>query len=330
MINTYRKAGVNIEASDLFKENIKSILKHGKINGSEKYIGNFGGIYELPSGYKNPVLIASTDGVGTKVKIAAASGIHNTVGEDLVNHCVNDIAVCGAIPLFFLDYLAFGRLNINTANEIIKGIITACRKNNVRLIGGETAEMPDLYRSKDYDIAGTVVGIAEKKNIPDKSNVKRNDVLIGVCSNGLHTNGYSLARKVLLKKYKLDEYIPELRNVLYKELLRIHKSYLKAITMCYRKGLVKIISHITGGGIVLNTKRVIPDNLKISINWDSWKIPAIFRLIQKTGKIDDKEMRRVFNLGIGLVMICSGDNITKVQKILKSINEKNYIIGEIY
>lgn len=329
MSSVYRSSGVNLKESERLINLIKPLISRNS-PGITENIGNFGGFYKIPSGYRNPVLIASTDGVGTKVIIAQKAGIHHTIGEDLVNHCVNDIAVCGATPLFFLDYLAFGKLSSKTGLEIIKGILRGCRKNNLTLIGGETAEMPGLYKKDEYDLAGTIVGISEEKNILRKENVRRGDILIGLKSNGLHTNGYSLVRKVLLRKLKLNDYIPELKRTLVSELLRVHRSYLKAIKTVTVTKAIHAISHITGGGITDNTIRVIPDNFKLKIDWQSWERDFIFNLIQKYGRVSENEMRKVFNLGIGLVLICSKNKVDIVREKLNLLKEKNYIIGEIY
>ncbi len=329
MKSTYSSSGVNINEGERFVEQIKPLVKSTFSKQVLSGIGNFGAFFQIPKAYKNPVFVASTDGVGTKIRVAISSGKHNTVGEDIINHSVNDIAVCGAKPLFCLDYLAFGKLKTKIAAEIVKGLVRGCKNNNCSLIGGETAEMPDLYSKDDYDIAATVIGIAEKKNIIDKKNVKAGDVMIGLASNGLHTNGYSLARKVLLKKFKLSHYFPELKTTLGKELLKVHRSYLNIIQSVIAKVKVHSISHITGGGITGNTKRVIPSGLKLNIDWNSWQRNPIFGLIQKTGGIAENEMRNVFNLGIGLVFIVSKRDVKKVSSILNNKKEKHYIIGNI-
>ena len=329
MRSTYSAAGVSISEGDKFVERIKPLVKGTFGNGVLSGIGNFGAFFNIPKTYKNPVFVASTDGVGTKLKVAVLAKKHDTVGEDLVNHCVNDIAVCGAVPLFFLDYMAFGRLRSKVAVDIVKGLVRGCKNNGAALIGGETAEMPGLYAKDDYDVAGTIIGAVERSKIIDKKNVRAGDVLIGLPSSGLHTNGYSLARNVLLKKYSLTEYIPELKGSLAKELLKVHRSYLKEIQLVTKKFRVNSISHITGGGILGNTKRVVPKHLKININWNAWKPNPIFGLIQRTGRISDNEMRKVFNLGIGLIFIVSRKNSKAVTEQLKKQKIKNYIIGEI-
>lgn len=329
MKSTYFNSGVNISEGDKFVEIIKPLVKTTFSKNVLSGIGNFGAFFRIPENFKNPVFVASTDGVGTKIKIAIELDKHDTVGEDIVNHSVNDIAVCGAVPLFFLDYLAFGKLNAKTASEIIKGIVRGCKANNCSLIGGETAEMPGVYKKNDYDIAGTVIGVVEKNNIIDKKNVKAGDVLIGLRSSGLHTNGYSLARKVLLKNYKLNKKIDLLGCTLGEELLKVHKSYLKPIQAVTNKFKVSSISHITGGGILGNTKRVVPKNLNIKIDWNAWEPNPVFRLTQQTGKITDAEMRKVFNMGIGLIFIVRKKDTDAITQMLRNINIKHNIIGEI-
>jgi phosphoribosylformylglycinamidine cyclo-ligase len=329
MISTYSAAGVNISEGDKFVDIIKPMVKSTFTNGVISGIGNFGAFFRVPKNYKNPVFVASTDGVGTKLKIAISAGKHDTIGEDLVNHSVNDIAVCGATPLFFLDYLAFGKLKAKTASEIVKGLVRGCKRNGCSLIGGETAEMPGMYSKDDYDAAGTIIGVVEKSKIIDKKNVRSGDVLIGLPSNGMHTNGYSLARKVLLKKYKLNQRIPDLKSTLANELLKVHKSYLGVIQKLTARYKILSISHITGGGIIGNTKRVVPKGLKINIDWNTWKPSAIFSMIQQEGRIPDAEMRKVFNMGIGLIFIVSKNDVLKISDYLKKIKEKHFIIGNI-
>ncbi|MCS7052893.1 MAG: phosphoribosylformylglycinamidine cyclo-ligase [Ignavibacterium sp.] len=330
MSETYKKAGVDISAGDKAVQKIKKLAKSTFNKNVLSDIGLFGGFYELNlSNYKNPVLVSSVDGVGTKLKIAIEKNIHNTIGQDLVNHCVNDIAVCGAEPLFFLDYFATGKLNPDVAEKIVEGFAIACRENNCALIGGETAEMPGLYSESDYDIAGTIVGIVEKTKIIDGSKIKPKDIIIGVASNGLHTNGYSLVRKVLLKKYNLDDFIPELNNHLWKELLRVHKSYLSLIKTLKEEIEIKGLAHITGGGIVSNTMRIIPDGLKINIFWGNWTPPQIFQLIKKVGDLRISEMRKVFNMGIGLCIIISPKDERKLFDLCHLMNEHALLIGEV-
>jgi phosphoribosylformylglycinamidine cyclo-ligase len=327
--STYKNAGVNISAGEDTVNRIKQLAKatfNKNVLGS---IGNFGSFFELDlSKYQKPVLVSSVDGVGTKLKIAFQLDKHNTIGQDLVNHCVNDIAVCGADPLYFLDYLAFGKLVPGKAALIIEGFSKACKKNGVALVGGETAEMPGFYAENEYDISGTIVGVVEKSKIINGSTIAPGDVLIGFESNGLHTNGYSLARKVLLNKYQLSDKVASLQHKLGFELLRIHKSYLELIRRLKKELNIKAFSHITGGGILGNTNRVIPKGIKLKVDWNSWETPSIFKLIQQTGKISDKEMRKVFNMGIGLIAIVDTKNVERVFEISNKLDEKAFLIGK--
>jgi phosphoribosylformylglycinamidine cyclo-ligase len=329
--NTYKASGVDIEAGDETVRRIKDLAKSTFNKNVLSDIGLFGAFYELDlSGYKNPVLVSSVDGVGTKLKIAFAMNKHHTVGQDLVNHCVNDIAVCGAKPLYFLDYLAFGKLNPSVAEKIIEGFSVACKENSCALIGGETAEMPGLYDPSEYDMSGTIVGIVDKSKIINGSKIKEGDILVGFASNGLHTNGYSLARKVLLEKFNVNDKPEGIPDKLGEELLKVHKSYLKLITHLTDKFDVKGFSHITGGGIVGNTMRIIPEGLSLKINWDKWEVPPIFRLIQSTGNISDEEMRKVFNMGIGLIAVVDKTDEQKVISLSNEINEHPLVIGSVH
>lgn len=331
MAITYKESGVNIKAGEETVEKIKAYAKSTFNKNVLSGIGHFGAFYKIDlKKWKDPVLVSSVDGVGTKLKIAFAMDRHDTVGQDLVNHCVNDIAVCGAVPQYFMDYLAFGKLFPKKAEQIIKGFSIACKQNGVSLIGGETAEMPGLYDENEYDISGTIVGIVERKKIIDGHTVKKGDLLIGFKSVGLHTNGYSLARKVLLEKYSVNDKPDALNCSIGEELLKVHKSYLKLITGLKDKISVKAFSHITGGGIVGNTKRVVPKNLQLKINWNAWDILPVFKLIQETGNVCDEEMRKAFNMGIGLIAIVNKKDADKVLSISKKINEPGIIIGSIF
>lgn len=324
----YKDAGVDIQAGEEVVRRIKSLIKQTYSPNVLSDIGLFAGFYDatFPE-FRHPVLVASTDGVGTKLKIAFQMGVHNTIGHCLVNHCTNDILTTGAKPLFFLDYLGTGILEVNVAEQIISGFVDGCLENNCALIGGETAEMPSLYQNGEYDVSGTIIGIVEKERIITGAKIKEGDLLIGLPSNGLHTNGYSLARKVLFSKFKIDDYFETLGCTLGEELLKIHKSYLKIITPLLDLDLISGISHITGGGIVGNTKRIIPKGNNLKIDWDSWEVPEIFKIIQRTGNIDTQEMREVFNLGIGLIIVVSRENVDSTLKLLQS--ENPMIIGEI-
>lgn len=330
MSETYQNAGVDIEAGDETVKRIKKLAKSTFNKNVVSEIGLFGSFYELDlERYKKPILVSSVDGVGTKLKVAFAMNRHNSVGHDLVNHCVNDIAVCGAEPLYFLDYMAFGKLDPSVAEEIVKGFTQGCLENGCALIGGETAEMPGLYTEGEYDMSGTIVGVVEKDRVINGSKIQSGDVLLGYKSSGLHTNGYSLARKVLFSKYAPEEYSEELGKSFGDELLTIHKSYLKLIQALTVNNLVTGLSHITGGGIVGNTKRIIRDGLEIAIDWAAWEVPTIFKIIQKTGQISDEEMRHVFNLGIGLIAIVPEDLVNQAVEISKDLGENAIIMGKV-
>ncbi len=325
---TYQQSGVDINAGEQVVKSIKELVRSTYNERVLSDIGLFGGLFDAKFvEYEHPVLVSSTDGVGTKLKIAFALNKHDTVGQCLVNHCVNDILTCGAKPLFFLDYFATGKLKPETATEVIKGFAIACKENNCVLIGGETAEMPSFYPEGEYDISGTIVGIVEKSKIIDGKKIQSGDLLIGLPSNGLHTNGYSFARYVLLQKYSLDKYFEELQCTLAEELLKIHISYLNIVKPLLDSDLISGISHITGGGIVGNTIRILPKNLSLKIDWGSWQVPFIFQLIQKEGNVSDEEMRKVFNLGIGMILIVPKHNY---EAIKDKFGEGNfYVIGEV-
>lgn len=330
MAKKYEDAGVSIKAGDDTVQKIKNYAKSTFSKAVLTDIGLFGAFFQPNlEGYNEPVLVSSVDGVGTKLKIATSLNKHDTIGQDLVNHCVNDIAVCGAEPLFFLDYMAFGKLDPEIASEIVKGFSIACKENGCALIGGETAEMPGLYQIGDYDLSGTIVGIVEKSKIINGDKITAGDVLIGIPSSGLHTNGFSLARKVLLEKYNLNDNLALLNKSLGKELLTVHRSYLSLIKLMKTNPELKGISHITGGGIVGNTKRILPAGFKLKIDWGKWEVPAIFKLIQETGDITDEEMREVFNMGIGLIFIVSKNHAEQTLNQVATLNERPILIGEV-
>jgi len=326
----YKAAGVNLEAGDKTVDLIKGLAKSTFNKNVLTGIGLFGAFYELDlKGVQNPVLVSSVDGVGTKLKIAIMADKHDTIGECLVNHCIDDIAVGGAKPLYFLDYMAFGKLVPEKAASIISGFAKACRENDIALIGGETAEMPGLYADDDYDLSGTIVGIVDKSKVIDGKKVKQGDVLIGFESNGLHTNGYSLARKVLFPKYTVNDKPAGFDLTIGDELLKVHKSYLKLIELLKENFDIHAFSHITGGGLIGNTKRVVPSNMTIDINWSAWKLPLIFDFIKQEGGIKDEEMRDVFNIGIGLVALVDKNDVDSVLEKALTIGERGIVIGQI-
>lgn len=319
----YRQAGVNIDEADRAVAKIKALARPTFTRGVLTDIGTFGAGFQL-AGWKKPVLISSADGVGTKLKIAFMAGRHDTVGEDLVNHCVNDIAVQGAVPLFLLDYFAVGKLDAGVAGQVISGIARGCRANGCALIGGETAEMPGLYQPGEYDLAGFVVGAVERKHMLTGAAIRAGDVLLGLPSNGLHTNGYSLARKLLF-----DVAREKLSDQLADELLRVHKTYLKPIRALIDAGVLKGAAHITGGGITDNLPRVLPKGLGAEVHKDSWHPPEIFERLRVIGNIPEDDWRRTFNLGIGMVLVIGKRKQHKAEKVLKKLAEEFSVIGSI-
>jgi phosphoribosylformylglycinamidine cyclo-ligase len=325
---SYKDAGVDIQAGDETINRIKPLIKATHNKNVLSDIGLFGGFYDakFPE-YEHPVLVASTDGVGTKLKVAFQANKHNTIGQDLVNHCVDDILSCGAKPLFFLDYFATGKLNPEIAEQVIGGFAKACLENECALIGGETAEMPSIYNEGEYDVSGTIVGVVDKENIVNGKKIQTGDVLIALPSSGLHTNGYSLARAVLFKDYNVDSYFEELGTTLGETLLATHKSYLSIVHPLVLERKLTGISHITGGGIVGNTKRILPEKNTLDIDWDSWQRPEIYKLIKKLGNIEEDEMRHVFNLGLGMILVTNEQNVDFVLNQCK--NEKPIVIGRI-
>ena len=327
---SYRDAGVNIDEADRAVDAIRKMARATFTKGVLTDIGSFGGCFALPK-MKQPVLVSSVDGVGTKLKVAFAAGKHDTVGEDLVNHCVNDIAVQGARPLFFLDYLAVGKLEAGVAAQVISGIARGCTANGCALIGGETAEMPGMYHDGEYDIAGTVVGVAEKSAMLTGERTKAGDILLGLASTGLHTNGYSLARKLLFEvaKYKIDTVIPATGTVLGDELLKVHRSYLKAISTLVRASAIRGAAHITGGGITDNLPRVLPKGLAAAIDRGSWTVPPLFELMRSIGSVPVNDWRRTFNLGVGMILVVPKKKADTALRTLKRSGESPWIIGEI-
>ncbi|MEX0593545.1 MAG: phosphoribosylformylglycinamidine cyclo-ligase [Balneolaceae bacterium] len=327
---TYKESGVDIKAGEELVSSIKGMVKETHDNRVLSNIGGFGGLYapDLTT-YDQPVFVSSVDGVGTKLIVAFKAGRYDTVGQDLVNHCINDIAVCGATPLFFLDYFSTGKLDQEIGFDVISGFAKACRENSVALIGGETAEMPDIYKEGEFDLAGTIVGIVNKPDLIVGKQIEKGDHLIALPSSGLHTNGYSLARKVLFSEYEIDDTPEELGIPLSDALLAVHKSYLKSIQEIKRIDGVHGFSHITGGGIVGNTQRILPDGLSLQIDWDQWKRPALFDLIQTVGSVPEEDMRQTFNLGVGLVMVVSSTVVELVQSTLTSMGESSFKIGTV-
>jgi phosphoribosylformylglycinamidine cyclo-ligase len=329
---TYAEAGVDIERSNRAKQRIK-YLAHRTFNKSVlSDIGGFGVLFSVDKKkFKDPVLVSSVDGVGTKLKIAFEMDLHQTVGADLVNHCVNDIAVQGAAPLFFMDYFATGKLQPEIAEKVISGIADACKHNGCALIGGETAEMPGFYPGGEYDLAGFIVGAVDRDKIITGKDVLPGDILVGLPSNGLHTNGYSLARKLLFEvsHYSPETYVNELKNKVGNELMRTHKSYWPVIKRLLEAEAVTAMAHITGGGITENLPRVLPKTMSAQVQLGSWPVLPIFSHLQKLGNISESEMLRTFNMGIGMILVVPTKKFKRVQSVLERTGEKGYTIGRI-
>ena len=336
---TYADAGVDIASGDRTKQRIKMLARKTFNRQVLSEIGGFGGLFALDlEKFPQPVLVSSTDGVGTKLKVAFELGIHHTVGADLVNHCVNDIAVQGATPLFFLDYLATGKLreqDSETVETVVRGISEACRANGCALIGGETAQMPGFYADGEYDLAGTIVGCVNRGEIVTGEQIQIGDVLLGLPSNGLHTNGYSLARKLFFEvaRYGPDQYVNELKDKTGAALMRTHRSYLaviKKLTAAAPHGeLVRGMAHITGGGITENLPRILPRGMGALVDLASWTAPPLFEHLRQLGNVEQDEMLRTFNMGIGLIVVVPAEQVKKAKAILNRANERHVVIGRI-
>jgi phosphoribosylformylglycinamidine cyclo-ligase len=328
----YKKAGVDIDAGNEFVRRIRTLVRSTFRPEVLTDIGGFGGLFRFdPKKYKDPVLVSGTDGVGTKLKIASLLGRHDTVGIDLVAMCVNDVAVCGAEPLFFLDYLAVGKLAVGQAETIIAGIVEGCRQAGCALIGGETAEMPGFYPDGEYDLAGFAVGVVERDRLIDGSRVRPGDVVIGLASTGLHSNGYSLARRVLLEQAKmtLKEQVPGQSETLGEILLRPTRIYVRTIRSLVEAWEIRAIAHITGGGLTENLPRVLPEGCRAVITRKTWKPPPIFGLIQSRGHVGDDEMFRVFNMGVGLALVVPPDRADTALRLAEEQGDKAFRIGVI-
>src|ERR1700677_4555734 len=328
----YADAGVDIATADAAKPRIRHHASRTFTKGVLGGIGGFGALFALDkSKYTDPVLVSSADGVGTKLKVAMATGVHSTVGGDLVNHCVNDILVQGAEPLFFLDYLAMGKLDPNVVEQLVEGMSRACRKAGCALIGGETAEMPGFYPVGEYDLAGFIVGAVERDKRLDPRKVRAGDVLLALPSSGLHTNGYSLARKLVFGMKKLDPktYVAEVGNKIGAELLKPHRAYWPLLKNVLQRGWVTSMAHITGGGITDNLPRALPSNVQAVIDLGSWPVLPIFRYLARLGKIERDELLKTFNMGVGMILVVPAKNVSRVEAELKRRREKFYLIGRI-
>ena len=339
---TYADAGVNIDRGNRTKQRIKYLAHKTFTKGVLSEIGGFGGLYSVDKKYLDPVLVSSVDGVGTKLKVAFEMNLHHTVGADLVNHCVNDIAVQGAAPLFFMDYLATGTLEPEVAEKIVGGLAEACKHNGCALIGGETAEMPGFYPKGEYDLAGFIVGVVEREKIINGKDVQIGDCVLGLPSNGLHTNGYSLARKIFFEQMKLKptSRVAELRNTIGDELLKVHITYGPLIQTVLKRFnpqpstlnhqlALKGLAHITGGGFVDNIPRILPKNCDVLIRKGSWDMLPIFEIIRAQGRVPEAELYQVFNMGIGMTLIVAADRADSILKFIRTQNQKAWLIGEV-
>ena len=325
----YGSAGVDIDVSNAAKQRIRKLVESTFTSGVVGGFGGFGGMFRLPSGMNKPVLVSSADGVGTKIKVAIEANRHDTIGRDLVNHCVNDILVQGALPAFFLDYVAFGKLDPVVVEAVVAGVAAGCRENGCALLGGETAEMPGLYTPPDYDLAGFIVGYVEEDRVLGSHRVQPDDVLIGLPSSGLHTNGYSLARKIVTDRLKLRmaDQFPGDNQTVADVLLTEHKSYLPAMKPVLDR--IHAMAHITGGGLLENVDRALPPTLDAVIDATSWRVPRVFGVLMEAGKVDRSEMYRTFNMGVGMVVICAPSDVTSVLSAEEQAGLKGWRIGSL-
>jgi phosphoribosylformylglycinamidine cyclo-ligase len=329
---TYADAGVDINRANRTKQRIKYLAHKTFTKGVLSEIGGFGGLFSVDkTKYADPVLVSSVDGVGTKLKVAFEMDLHSTVGADLVNHCVNDIAVQGAAPMFFMDYLATGKLDPTVAEKVVEGIADACKHNGCALIGGETAEMPGFYPDGEYDLAGFIVGVVDREKIVTGKDVQIGDIILGLPSNGLHTNGYSLARKLLFEvgHYSAETYVNEIKNKVGNELMRTHKSYWSVLRKLVDGQCVAAMAHITGGGITENLPRVLPKGTAAVIELGSWPVLPIFEHLQQLGNVPQEEMLRTFNMGLGMLLVVPSAKFKKAQSVLERVGEKYYTVGRV-
>ena len=327
----YRAAGVDLDAAERAKERLKSLVAATRDENTLSELGQFGGLYAVPGDVESPVLVSSADGVGTKLKVAFLAGHHDTVGQDLVNHCVNDILVQGARPLFFMDYLASGEMDESVVTEVVAGVARACKENGCALLGGETAQMPGFYQADEYDLAGFVVGIVGRNEVLDGSRVRAGDVLIGLASSGLHTNGYTLARKIVFDAMGLtvDNAFPGSDRSVGEVLLDVHRSYLAPLRPLLQRGSIRGLAHITGGGIPGNLPRILGTGLGAAVDLASWEPPDVFRVLGEAGKVDRDEMLRVFNMGVGMIVVTAPGDADSVLSTLRDGGSSPWIMGEV-
>jgi len=326
---TYAGAGVDIDAAESSKHRIKALVESTFTAGARGAFGGFGGMFRVPAGARAPLLVSSADGVGTKIKVAIEAGRHDTIGHCLVNHCVNDILVQGAEPLFFLDYVAFGKLLPETVEQVVAGVAAGCRENGCSLVGGETAEMPGLYTPPDYDLAGFIVGWVEEEQVITRDRVRAGDVLVGLASSGLHTNGYSLARRIVNERLKLapGDAFPGEKRTTADVLLAVHRSYLKALAPV--RGVIHAMAHITGGGLPGNLDRSLPPTLDAVVDTTSWEVPNVFRVLGEAGGVARDEMFRAFNMGVGMVVITDAAGAAQVRASATAAGVESWMLGEV-
>ncbi|MEJ2541262.1 MAG: phosphoribosylformylglycinamidine cyclo-ligase [Gemmatimonadota bacterium] len=331
MTDRYREAGVDLDAAERAKDRLKSLVAETRDEHTLSELGLFGGLYAVPGDIPNPVLVSSADGVGTKLKVAFLAGRHDTVGQCLVNHCVNDILVQGARPLFFLDYLATGAMDEAVVTEVVRGVALACRENGCALLGGETAQMPDFYAQDEYDLAGFIVGAVARERILDGRRVAAGDVLVGLPSSGLHTNGYTLARSIVFDQMglRVDDEMPELGQSVADVLLGVHRSYLRPLLPLLEEERLHALAHVTGGGIPGNLPRVLPPGLGAVVDRSSWAPGPLFRLLQRAGDVARDEMYRVFNMGVGMIAVVAPDEVDGVLEALRDAQESPWVMGEV-
>ncbi len=330
--SVYSAAGIDRSRNELCKDRVKGLARRTFNKQVLSEIGGFAGLFALDTErFPDPVLVASTDGVGSKLQLAASLGLHSSIGADLVNHCVNDVAVQGATPLFFLDYFAAGRLDPDIVQQVISGLVDACKANGCALLGGETAEVPTLYRDADYELAGFLTGVVSRPRLLTGEHIREGDLLLALPSNGLHTNGYTLAQKLLFTtaKYRPDQYINELGDKVGAALMRPHRSYLSPIRKLIQAEVVRGFAHITGGGITENLPRILPKGLSAQVDLSSWEVPPLFSHLQKLGKLDQDEMFRTFNMGVGLIAVVPADLLKKARVTLTRMNERSMVIGRV-
>ncbi|KPJ77101.1 MAG: phosphoribosylaminoimidazole synthetase [Gemmatimonas sp. SG8_23] len=328
---SYADAGVDLDAAERTKEGLKALVASTRDRFTLSELGQFGGLYQVPDDLPQPVLVSSADGVGTKLKLAFATGRHDTVGQCLVNHCVNDILVQGARPLFFLDYLATGEMDEAVVQDVVRGVAIACRENGCALLGGETAQMPDFYAKDEYDLAGFIVGAVDRDRIIDGSAIRAGDALVGLASSGLHTNGYTLARKIVFEVMGLgvEDELGGTGRTVGEELLAVHRSYLRALSGPLERGVVHGLAHVTGGGIPGNLPRVLPDGVGAVVDRAAWQVPDVFRVLQEAGGVAREEMDRVFNMGVGMVVVVDPADVHAVLGAAEAEGIEGWTIGAV-